>query len=116
MFARRYLMSFSCAVVISIAIALALTKARQRFSKRYRVALILCLVLLPLAAWVVYFGLTSRSAYTLTLLNSESAQVAESTYYGRFKAEVKTLRSALRLAISEHEAPNVRFYASCLIA
>ena len=59
---------------------------------------------------------TSELTYTLVLLGSESSQVAEHTYINRFKRQVNTLDAAVRLAISRHQEPNVRFYASCLVA
>ena len=52
----------------------------------------------------------------LTLLDTESAGVAEIAYEERFKREVKTLDEAVRLAVNKHRAPNVRFYAACLVA
>jgi hypothetical protein len=69
-----------------------------------------------LVCWVVYFMATCELTYTLVLLGSESSQVAERTYVNRFKRQVNTLDGAVRLAVNRHQEPNVRFYASCLIA
>jgi hypothetical protein len=52
----------------------------------------------------------------LILLDSESSEAAESAYVNRFRMQVKTVETAVRLATNKHQAPNVRFYASCLIA
>src|SRR5258708_6028920 len=116
-FCRYYLASLLCSLVVCVAIlVVTLLIARLRPDRRSLRVFGVCLVPLPLVCWVVYFMATSELAYTLVLLGSESSQVAERTYVNRFKRQVNTLDAAVRLAVSKHQEPNVRFYASCLVA
>jgi hypothetical protein len=89
---------------------------RRRPVRRRVGNVVVCLAAVPLVCWVVYFACTSELTYTLVSLGSESSQFAERTYFTRFKAQVTTLDPAVRLAVSRHQEPNVRFYACCLIA
>jgi hypothetical protein len=117
MLTARWLSGLSFAVVASFATFGAVMLGRRRFPRfgRWRIVAIF-LVPLPLAWWAIHSASSGELNYTLTLLNSESSQVAERAYEGQFKAEVASLDGALRLAVSKREAPNVRFYASCLVA
>jgi hypothetical protein len=117
MFGIRYWPSLVFSIIASAAVLGIISFARRRFPRFRRwPVLTLCLVPAPLICWVIYFAPTCKMAYTLTLLNSESSQVAERTYENRFRTEVGTLDAAVRIAVSKREAPNVRFYASCLVA
>lgn len=110
----RYIPSAIVCVLASVAIGFGII-----FTKRLRLGLGyygLLAALTPLLCWIVYFVTTSEMAITLTLLDSESAQVAERAYNSRFKALVTTPEQAIRLAADKHQPPNVRFYASCLLA
>ena len=116
-FGRYYLASLLSSLVVCFAmLVVALLAARLRPGCRPLRVLGVCLVPLPLVCWIVYFMATSELTYTLVLVGSESSQVAERTYINRFKRQVNTLDAAVRLAISRHQEPNVRFYASCLVA
>ena len=113
----RWLASLFLPIITSVAILGIIAFGRRRRPHfRYWPALVVCLVPVPLVCWVIQSAATSKLTYTLTLLNSESSQVAESTYEKRFRVEVGRLDEAVRLAISKHKAPNVRFYASCLVS
>jgi RHS repeat-associated protein len=110
----RYLPSVVCCVLASILIGLGII-----LTKRLRMALgyyVILPPLIPLVCWVLYFAATSKLAVTLTLLDSESASVAERTYSSSFKKPVTTYDQAIRLAVDKRQPPNVRFYASCLLA
>jgi hypothetical protein len=116
-FGRYYLPSLlwsvlTCAVIFTAGVLL----VRRRPERRRVGTVVVCSATLPLVCWAVYFACTSELTYTLVLLGSESSQVAERTYVGRFKVEVTTVDRAVRLAVSRHQEPNVRFYACCLIA
>ncbi|HWX19908.1 MAG TPA: hypothetical protein VN578_08390 [Candidatus Binatia bacterium] len=113
----RWLPSFFCSFIASAAIlGLAAVGKRLRPRFAYWRALATYLAPVPLIFWVIHSASTTKLDYVLTLLNSESSQVAERAYESRFGAEVSTLDEAVRLAVSGCEAPNVRFYASCLVA
>jgi hypothetical protein len=117
MLGLRYLPSLLSSIIVCAAILGIIGLARRRFPKfRHWPALSLCVLATPLICWLIYLASTCKLAYTLTLLNSESSQVAERTYENRFRMEVGTLGAAVRIAVSKREAPNVRFYASCLVA
>ena len=75
-----------------------------------------CGAVAPAIVLLGYFLWTCGWAYTLVLLNSESSSVAERIYEGRFRSQARTMDAAVGLASSRCEAPNVRFYAACLIA
>jgi hypothetical protein len=116
-FGRYYLPSLLCSLVACVAMfVLTVLAVRLRPGCRSLKVLGVCLVPVPLICWILYFNATSELTYTLVLLGSESSQVAERTYVNRFKRQVNTLDSAVRLAVSRHQEPNVRFYASCLVA
>src|SRR5438309_494324 len=113
----NYLPSFLIAILFCIGTWLVLIRVRRHPLNFKQWSLVdICLVTTPAIAWIIYFGLTLNCAVTLTLLDSESAGVAEIAYEERFKREVKTLDEAVRLAVNKHRAPNVRFYAACLVA
>jgi hypothetical protein len=116
-FGRYYLPSLLWSLLACVAIFIVgILVARLRPGRRRWRTVMVCLAALPLVCWVVYFATTSELTYTLVLLGSESSQVAERTYVGRFKTQVTTLDGAVHLAVSRHQEPNVRFYACCLIA
>lgn len=116
-FGRYYLPSLLCSLVACAALlAASVIAARLRLNRRRLRILLVGLTPLPLVCWVVYYSVTAELSYTLVLLGSESSQVAERTYFNRFKKQVSTLDAAVRLAVNKHQEPNVRFYASCLIA
>jgi hypothetical protein len=107
----RYLPSVICCVLASILIIVP-TKKLRLASGFY----VILPSLIPLVCWALYFAATYKLAVTLTLLDSESASVAERTYSSSFKKQVTTSDQAIRLAVHERQPPNVRFYASCLLA
>jgi len=72
--------------------------------------------LAPLLLWILHLIVTANFTVTLVLLDSETSLTAERTYEGRFKKQVRTLDQAVRLSIDPSQAPNVRFYAACLVA
>jgi len=117
MLTTRWLLGLFLSVVATIAILGLVVLARRRYPQfAYWRIIAVCLALAPLAWWIIHSASRARLDYTLTLLNSESSQVAEHTYYGQFMREVGTLDKAVHLAVDKREAPNVRFYASCLVA
>lgn len=117
MIVRHYLPSLIASILISLALLGMVFFGKRRNPKFNNWPLVaVCVSVAPLAFWFVHFASTSKPTYTLTLLNSESSDTAERIYDSRFKAEVCTLDAAVNLAVSRYEAPNVRFYASCLIA
>ena len=116
-FGLRYLPSLVWSVLTFAAILTAGVLVVRRRPDRRRVGNVMaCLAAVPLVCWVVYFACTSELTYTLVSLGSESSGFAERIYFTRFKAQVTTLDRAVRLAVSRHQEPNVRFYACCLIA
>ena len=113
----HYLPSLVFAVIASLIVIGAIVVIKRQWPKsNCRKNLGLCLVPIPMICWVIYFGSTLGFTETSILLNSESAQVAEKIYETRFKKQINTLDSAVCLAVDKRQAPNVRFYASCLIA
>ena len=116
-FGRYYLASLLWSLLGTIVIfAGSVLVGRLRPDRRSLRIAAFCLTPLPLVCWGVYVAATSELTYTLVLLGSESSQVAERTYVTRFKTQVTTLDGAVGLAASRRQEPNVRFYASCLIA
>lgn len=116
-FALRYLPSFAWSVLIcAVTFIAGIFVVRRRPHFRRVGSATVCLAAVPLVCWIVYFVSTSKLSYTLVSLGSESSHVAERTYLTSFKAQVTTVDSAVRLALSKHQEPNVRFYACCLIA
>src|SRR5882672_5595699 len=116
-FGRYYLPSLICSLVACVVIFMAsMLPTRFRPSSGFRRIFGVCLVPLPPVCWLIYFIVTSDLTYTLVLLGSESSAVAERTYVNRLRKQVNTLDAAVRLAVNKHQEPNVRFYASCLIA
>ncbi len=116
-FGIHYLPSLVLAILMSVAILVAVifgNKLQPKFAQ-YR-TLFLCLLPAPLVCWVIYFASTSELTFTLTMLGSESSQAEEHAYDNQFKMEVTTVDAAVHLAVARHQEPNVRFYASCLIA
>jgi len=116
-FGRHYVPSllwslFACVSVLATAVFVMRSCPNRRRLKIVAFGF----VPLPLVCWAAYVMATAELTYTLVLLGSESSQAAERTYERRFKRQVKTLDAAVRLAVSQHQEPNVRFYASCLIA
>ncbi|MBW8865166.1 MAG: hypothetical protein JF609_09650 [Verrucomicrobia bacterium] len=103
---------FVCFTISSIFIFFAF----KRPHKKAAVLAISVLAILPLLLWMAYVISSRNLTTTLVLLDSEDAQTAERTYNKGFKTEVNTLENAVELAIDSHNPPNVRFYASCLIA
>ena len=102
-FGLYYLPSLLWSVLAGVAsFVAAVLVSRRRQGRRRWTTLMLCLAILPLVFWVAYFVATSELTYTLVLLGSESSQVAERAYIGRFKAQVTTLEGAVRLAVSKH--------------
>jgi hypothetical protein len=117
MFGLHYMPSLILAVVMSTAVVVAIYFAKRLSPKFDRLApLGTCLLAAPLVFWLIYVVATSSFTSTLILLDSESSKAAENTYDNSFKKQVVTVDAAVRLAVSKHQAPNVRFYASCLIA
>ncbi len=113
----RYLPGLAFSIIISIAILVVVNLAKRRRPQfAYWSVLKLYATPAPLVCWAIYFTSTVELNYTLTLLGSESSQVAERAYENRFRAEVVTLDKAVSLAVAKHEEPNIRFYASCLVA
>jgi hypothetical protein len=116
-FGLYYLPSLVLAAATSVAILAAIIFGRRlRPIFAHLTGFGVCLVTGPLVSWVIYFVSTSEFTSTLVLLNSESSEVAEWSYFSRFKPQVATLDTAVGLAVDEGQEPNVRFYASCLIA
>jgi hypothetical protein len=116
-FGLHYLPSLVWSVLTCAAIFIAGVLVVRRRPDRRRVGGVMaCLAAVPLVCWVVYFACTSELTYTLVSLGSENSGFAERIYFTRFKAQVTTLDTAVRLAVSRHQEPNVRFYACCLIA
>jgi hypothetical protein len=117
MFGIYYVPSLIIVIVTFVAILAAIVFV-ERFRPQFaRLApLGVCLLPVPFVIWVFYFVSTSDLTTTLILLDSESSGTAEKTYSNTFKAQVNTVDAAVRLAVNRHQAPNVRFYASCLIA
>ena len=93
-----------------------LSQRRLRPKFRYWATFRVVLAPASFVCWVVYFLFTCELTYTLIMLDSESSGVAERIYDNRFKRQVDTLDRAVGLAVNEHQAPNVRFYAACRIA
>ena len=116
-FGIYYLPSLLLAAFMSLAI-LAATVVARRLRPKFRYWATFRVVLVPASfvCWVVYFLFTCELTYTLIMLDSESSGVAERIYDNRFKRQVDTLDRAVGLAVNEHQAPNVRFYAACRIA
>src|SRR5579863_237946 len=113
----RLLRSLPLVVIIYSAIAVGIVLGVRRWPKLASQKMpFAILILLPIVCWMIYSLANLELDYTLTLLNSESSQVAEHTYDNRFKRQVKTIEQAIALAVNGNEAPNVRFYASCLVA
>jgi len=107
----------SLIVVVSTACAMLVGAWLARhYRKRIVYRTVLCLTVVSIVCWIVYFLSTSTMTCILVSLNSEDARLAESTYDDGLKKEVSTVNAAVRLVMDRHQAPNVRFYASCLIA
>jgi hypothetical protein len=117
MFAVYYLRSFVVAGLAMIVLLVASFFVRRLSSGHSSSAMCLLWVsALPIVCWVVYFCLTCSFTKTLIILNSESDDAAEMAYERLFKRQVTTVDRAVDLAIDTGEAPNVRFYAACLVA
>ncbi|HEY1799874.1 MAG TPA: hypothetical protein VGG46_02975 [Terriglobales bacterium] len=115
--ARFYLPSLLLTILLSVCLStlfVVLKWYQGSFSCRKAIGALS--IPLPFICWVIYFVFSVHFTKTLVLLNSESAGIAEETYNTSFKEEVKTVNRAMGLVFDKGEAPNVRFYASCLIA
>jgi hypothetical protein len=113
----RYFGSMIAAIIASC-VVLAISFVLKRRLSRPRVwhLLVSFLAITPLIYWAIYVRSTSHLTYTLAMLDSESSRFAERIYEERFKKEVLTINQAVGLAVDKSEAPNVRFYAACLVA
>ncbi len=116
MFGLYYVPSLGLALLAALLLLIApLIGKRLRPGFVHWPVLFFC-VPVPLIWFVFHLVATCGFARTLVLLNSESSQVAERTYDNSFRWQVKTVDEAVRLAVGRCQPPNVRFYASCLIA
>lgn len=115
MFCMYYIPSLVIAISTACVMSAGAWLARH-FHKPIGCRTALCLAVVAVVCWPVYFASTSKMATILVSLNSEDARLAETVYEDDFKKEVSTVGKAVRLATDTHQAPNVRFYASCLIA
>jgi hypothetical protein len=108
-----YLPSLTC-WAFGTTVILALLCLGRRFT-RYRLnsAMIWGVIAVSIVSWLTYFVVTARTAFAITLLDTEDDKLAEAAYRNLFDV---SLTRAVSLAINEHLEGNVRFYASCRIA
>jgi hypothetical protein len=115
-FILRYLPSLVSAFLACVVIVIIFVFLKRKRVKHLNWKAALLSLLVPVLIWAVYFVLTAKWTLTLTLLNSENEQVAESAYVNLFAQEVD-LDKAVRLAVNVNpQEPNLRFYATCRIA
>jgi hypothetical protein len=105
--------SFLILVALCFLVTGALILANRRKKKRPPWGLIARSLLILLISWLTYFGSTLGTNLTLSCLDSENNRLAATVYETCFKID---LDQAIKLAKSEHESGNVRFYACCRIS
>jgi hypothetical protein len=112
----HYLPSLLLALVLAVGALTAIARTGRMITRPLPRWLRVFAPLVPIGVWIVYLTVTLKLTTTLTLLDSESAGVAELVYQRDLKPSGLTVKNALRLTRDHHLPPNVRFYAACFIA